>query len=65
MVSGWNDFGRMRKRTMRTYKGWSIEPKNHRGMWTATNYSKGWGMLQADTLLGLKQFITHTIEKRA
>jgi len=50
---------------MRTYKGWSIEPKNHRGMWTATNYSKGWGMLQADTLLGLKQFITHTIEKRA
>lgn len=47
----------------REYKGWVIEPKNRRGMWVATNYSKGWGMVQADTLLGLKQLITHTISR--
>lgn len=48
---------------MRTYKGWSIEERNRRGMWVATNYSKGWGMVQADTLAGLKGLITRTIER--
>jgi len=50
--------------SVRQYKGWVIEPKNRRGMWVATNYSKGWGMVSADTLLGLKQIITHTIGGR-
>jgi len=48
---------------MRTYKGWLIEEKNRQGMWVATNYSKGWGMVRADTLAGLKGLITHTIKK--
>lgn len=50
---------------MREYKGWSIEPKNYAGMWSASNYSEGYGRVSADTLLGLKQIITHTINKRS
>jgi hypothetical protein len=48
---------------VRKYKGWHIEERNRQGWWVATNYSEGWGMLKGDTLLGLKQLITHTIEK--
>lgn len=48
---------------MRTYKGWTIEDKNIRGMYVATNYSGGYGRLMADTLAGIKQLITETINK--
>lgn len=47
---------------MRLYKGFTIWEKNVHGMWTATNYSAGYSQLAADTLQGLKQLITKTIE---
>lgn len=45
------------------YKGWLIWPKNVHGLWTATNYSAGFPQLAADSLAGLKQFISRTQEE--
>lgn len=45
------------------YKGWLIDRPNRFGMWTATNYSAGYSQLAADSLSGLKKFITDTIEE--
>lgn len=45
------------------YKGWLIWPKNYCGMWMATNYSDGYGQLAADTLEGIRDLITSTIQK--
>lgn len=48
---------------MRFYKGWLIsETRNAHGMWSASNYSGGYGSVAADTLAGLKQLISHTIK---
>lgn len=48
---------------MRTYKGWSIERIPHNGMWRASTIFQGYYKeLKADTLQGLKDFVTHTIE---
>jgi hypothetical protein len=47
---------------MREYKGWIISEPNHAGMWSASNYSEGYGTVSADTLLGLKQLITYTMD---
>ena len=48
---------------MRTYKGWIIEKVFPSGYWNATNYSEGYRPLMADTLAGLKQSITETMEE--
>ena len=46
----------------RTYKGWTITGKNVYGLWTASTILNGYYKeLKADTLQGLKEFITHTI----
>lgn len=47
----------------RYYKGWRIEPRNRHGWYVATDHRGGYFKeLRADTLAGIKQFITHTIE---
>lgn len=48
---------------MRTYKGWTIEKIFPSGMWRGYTIFNGYYKeLKADTLQGLKDFITHTIE---
>lgn len=44
------------------YMGWRVQPRGGSGMYSAT---KGWGLLQGDTVAGLKRLITRTEEKRA
>lgn len=45
------------------YKGWIVWTRNVHGMWTATNFTDGYGQVSADTLAGLRQAITATIRK--
>lgn len=45
----------------RDYKGWTINPRNMHGLYTATNYGAGYGQVAADTLQGIKHMITQTI----
>lgn len=45
----------------RDYKGWTINPRNVHGLYTATNYGGGYGQVAADTLQGVKHMITQTI----
>lgn len=51
---------------MRTYKGWTIsDSRNVYGLWTASKIFRGYYKeLKADTLSGLKAFITHTEETK-
>jgi hypothetical protein len=45
----------------RDYKGWTIDAPNVHGLYTATNYSGGYGQVAADTLQGIKHIITQTM----
>lgn len=42
------------------YMGWRISPRGGSGMYSAT---KGWGLLQADTVAGMKRLIIRTSKK--
>lgn len=51
---------------MRTYKGWIIERIAHNGMWRASTILRGYYCeVKADTLQGLKDLVTHTINRAA
>jgi hypothetical protein len=52
------------KTKLRIYKNWLIERQFPSGYWLATNYGDGYSPLRADTLAGLKRFITETIHKK-
>lgn len=45
----------------RDYKGWIIDAPNVHGLYTATNYSAGYGQVAADTLQGIKHIISQTM----